>query len=87
LQMLGIRETVGYSARLSEDKTERLGGADGRVVLAGISQGAAVAMWRLLCAGGAVGCLGGFVGASAWLPFARNLEGSVDQEDNAKQLP
>jgi lysophospholipase II len=85
--MLGIRESVGYVylARLLENETERLGGAAGMGLLAGISQGGAVGMWALFCAGGAVGCLGGFVGGSAWLSFAGNLEGSLDGAYNAKQ--
>lgn len=49
----------------------RVGGAE-RVVLGGISQGAAVGAWTLLC--GRTGRLGGFVGASGWLPFASGIE-------------
>lgn len=85
LQMLGIRESVGHLARLLGDEIERLGGAAGRVVLAGISQGAAVGMWTLLCAGAAERRLGGFVGASAWLPFAGNLEGWLGRKDKGGQ--
>ncbi|KAK4149047.1 acyl-protein thioesterase 1 [Chaetomidium leptoderma] len=76
LQMIGIRESVRYLTRLLDEETEKLGGAADRVLLGGISQGAAVGLWTLLCAGEstAAGRLGGFVGASTWLPFAENLE-------------
>ncbi|KXX83130.1 Acyl-protein thioesterase 1 [Madurella mycetomatis] len=76
LQMAGIRDSVQYLTRLLEEETEKLGGAAHRVVLGGISQGGAAAMWTLLCAGDAdvARRLGGFVGASTWLPFAENLE-------------
>ncbi|GAB1314998.1 Acyl-protein thioesterase 1 [Madurella fahalii] len=76
LQMAGIRGSVQYLTSLLEEETEKLGGAAHRVVLGGISQGGAVAMWTLLCAGdGDVARrLGGFMGASTWLPFAENLE-------------
>ncbi|KAL2179726.1 Alpha/Beta hydrolase protein [Thermothelomyces heterothallicus CBS 202.75] len=76
LQMAGIRDSVQYVTRLLDEETARMGGAAHRVVLGGISQGGAVAMWTLLCAGDrdVARRLGGFVGASTWLPFAENLE-------------
>ncbi|KAL2160758.1 hypothetical protein VTH06DRAFT_955 [Thermothelomyces fergusii] len=76
LQMAGIRDSVRYVTGLLEEETARLGGAAGRVVLGGISQGGAVAMWTLLCAGAGdvARRLAGFVGASVWLPFAENFE-------------
>ncbi|KAK4099979.1 alpha/beta-hydrolase [Parathielavia hyrcaniae] len=91
LQMAGIRDSVQYLARLLQEETEKLGGAARRVVLGGISQGGAVALWTLLCAGeGDVARrLGGFVGASTWLPFAEKLEwylGGRDIAEDGEQL-
>lgn len=64
--MVGIRDSVQYVARLLDEETERLGGAAHRVVLGGISQGGAVALWTLLCAGDrdVARRLAGFVGVS-----------------------
>jgi predicted esterase len=85
LQMGGLRDAVRYVTRLVEEDMARLGGAAQRVVLGGISQGGAVAIWTLLCAGGGdvARRLGGFVAASTWLPFAENLERYLGGEDPA----
>lgn len=83
LQVHGIRGSAEYLAGLLREEVDgRLGGAADRVVLGGISQGGAVALWTLLlllCAAaggenpaGRLG-VGGFVGASTWLPFAEDL--------------
>jgi predicted esterase len=72
LQEPGIREAVGYLDSVLDDEIERLGGDAQKVVLGGISQGAAVGMWTLLC-GGERGKLGGFFGASTWLPCAGSI--------------
>ncbi|OBT72650.1 hypothetical protein VF21_08345 [Pseudogymnoascus sp. 05NY08] len=73
LQEPGIVEAVGYLSSVLDDEIERMGGDAGKVVLGGISQGAAVGMWTLLC-GEKRESLGGFVGASTWLPFAGHIE-------------
>ncbi|KAK4649156.1 uncharacterized protein QC761_001640 [Podospora bellae-mahoneyi] len=87
LQMAGIRDSVRYLTRLLGQEVDRLGGSSGKVVLSGISQGGAIGLWSLLCAGadGAAGRLGGFVGASAWLPFADELERHLGREAQAQQ--
>ncbi|KFY40280.1 hypothetical protein V495_05504 [Pseudogymnoascus sp. VKM F-4514 (FW-929)] len=72
LQEPGIREAVRYLSSVVDEEIERLGGDAGKVVLGGISQGAAVGMWTLLC-GGERGKLGGFFGASTWLPYAGSI--------------
>ena len=78
LQEPGIIEAVRYLSSVLDDEIERLGGDAGKVVLGGISQGAAVGMWTLLC-GGKREKLGGFVGASTWLPFAGSIEEYVGE--------
>ncbi|KAL2132672.1 hypothetical protein VTI74DRAFT_3542 [Chaetomium olivicolor] len=86
LQMDGIRASVRYLIHLLEEETEKLGGAADRVVLGGISQGGAVGMWTLLCAGdGNFRRLGGFVGTSTWLPFAESLEWYLGGENQTKE--
>lgn len=72
LQEPGIIEAVGYLSSVLDDEIERVGGDAGKVVLGGISQGAAVGMWTLLCRKKS-DRLGGFVGASTWLPFAEDI--------------
>ncbi|KAI1151637.1 Alpha/Beta hydrolase protein [Nemania diffusa] len=78
LQAPGIRDAVRHVRQILDGEIERLGGRAERVFLAGISQGGAIAMWTLLChscrRGGGGGELGGLVLASAWLPFAAELE-------------
>lgn len=82
LQEPGIVEAVGYLSSVLDDELGRLDADAGKVVLGGISQGAAVGMWTLLC-GKKRGRLGGFVGASTWLPFAGSIGEYVSKtEDN-----
>ncbi|OBT51733.1 hypothetical protein VE04_08467 [Pseudogymnoascus sp. 24MN13] len=72
LQEPGIIEAVGHLSSVLDYEIVRIGGDAGKVVLGGISQGAAVGMWTLLC-GEKRETLGGFVGASTWLPFAGHI--------------
>ena len=74
LQEEGIRESVKHLEAILEDEIARLGGAAEKLVLGGISQGAAVGMWTLLCTRDPNRRLGAFVGASTWLPFSSNIE-------------
>ena len=75
LQMDGIRAAVGYIRDIVREEVAKLNGHAEKVVLGGISQGGAVAQWTLLCWNAkSVGCLGGFVGMSTWLPLASNVE-------------
>ena len=74
LQIGGIQQSVDYLSDIVVDEIARLGGAAGKVVLGGISQGAAVGLWTLLCSSRAVERpLGGFVGVSSWLPLAEHI--------------
>ncbi|GKT44480.1 acyl-protein thioesterase 1 [Colletotrichum spaethianum] len=74
LQLKGLRESVDYISQVMEEEVERLGGNWKSLVLGGISQGAAVGMWALLCQRDRVKGLGGFFAASTWLPFAADVE-------------
>ncbi|KAI3321037.1 Phospholipase/carboxylesterase [Xylariaceae sp. AK1471] len=75
LQVDGIRESVWYILDVLRNEIEMLHGESEKVVLGGISQGGAVGLWTLLCQAEPIGgILGGFFGASTWLPFASNVE-------------
>lgn len=81
LQMQGIRDSVVEIIRILDDEVHRLAGNAQNVVLGGISQGAAVGLWVLLSLldprrlrAEPIPRLGGFVGASCWLPFASAVE-------------
>ncbi|KAF5625635.1 acyl thioesterase 1 [Fusarium sp. NRRL 52700] len=71
LQIPGIQESVSYIKTLLSQEIHRLGGDASRVVLGGISQGAAVGMWTLLCLDRP---LGAFFATNTWLPFASSIE-------------
>lgn len=74
LQAPGISDSVSYLCGVLDDEISLVGGL-GKVVLGGISQGGAIAMWTLLCHPRACGQrLCAFVGASTWLPFAADIE-------------
>lgn len=74
LQTEGIKDSVGHLSSILEEEVERLGGHGENLVLGGISQGAAIGIWALLCAAKSVKRFGAFFGASTWLPFADNIE-------------
>ncbi|KAK1978308.1 beta-1,4-glucosidase [Colletotrichum cereale] len=74
LQVGGLRESVDYISQVVEEEVKRLGGNQKRLVLGGISQGAAVGMWALFCHRDQMTGLGGFFAASTWLPFAVDVE-------------
>ena len=76
LQAVGLREVVPAVRRLLADEAARLGGRWDRVVLAGISQGAATSVHTLFNLGDDVPRLGAFLGFSCRCPFAgRDLAG------------
>ncbi|KAH7242541.1 Alpha/Beta hydrolase protein [Fusarium tricinctum] len=74
LQIPGIKDSVNYLKNVLEEEIEKLGGTTESVVLGGISQGAAVGMWTLLCRGHLERPLGAFFGTNTWLPFAYKME-------------
>ena len=74
LQVEGIRESVEYISAILSDEANHLDGRSDRLVLGGISQGGAIAIWSLLSQKTTTTKkLGAFIGMSTWLPFATNL--------------
>lgn len=70
LQVEGLGEAVRFILGLVGEEAKLVGTTE-RVVLGGVSQGEATALQALLCGRRR---LGAFVGASGWLPFARQVE-------------
>lgn len=99
LQVDGLLESVDHISRIVEEEIERLGGRGGgdshrRLVLGGISQGGAVAMWALLSrrrrqrgSKNENEGLGGFFAASTWLPFAADVEDLLAGHHNNEGVP
>ncbi|KAF5609752.1 acyl thioesterase 1 [Fusarium subglutinans] len=83
LQMPGIKESVNYVKTILDQEIERLGGDASRVVLGGISQGAAVGIWTLLCQDSIERPLGAFFATNTWLPFASSIERCMSHEPNS----
>ncbi|KAF2854306.1 phospholipase/carboxylesterase family protein-like protein [Plenodomus tracheiphilus IPT5] len=74
VQKAGLWESVGALRKLVQQEAEIVGGMQ-NVILAGISQGCATAIFTLLTSGWGVG---GFVGVAGWLPFAEELGEVMD---------
>jgi predicted esterase len=77
VQIPGIKESTEYINTIIDKEIAKLDGARERIVLGGISQGGAVAMWTLLNQGEKP--FGAFFGTNTWLPFASSLQGSMSQ--------
>lgn len=73
LQIPGITESSKYIQGLIEDELKLLHGKTSNLLLGGISQGGALAIWMLLCRD-TQSQIGAFFAASTWLPFATNIE-------------
>ncbi|KAM5354188.1 hypothetical protein ACJ41O_000838 [Fusarium nematophilum] len=74
----GLREAVGYVKGVLDEERRRLQ-EGGKVMLGGISQGGAVAMWTMLSLmgegdGDLSRWMGGFVGSSTWMPLGDEVE-------------
>nr|RBQ98427.1 hypothetical protein FVER53263_12021 [Fusarium verticillioides] len=80
LQIPGIRQSVSYIKTILDQEIEIIGGDTSRVVLGGISQGAAVAIWTLLCLDSVERPLGAFFATNTWLPFASSIENYLSNE-------
>jgi predicted esterase len=80
LQIPGIRQSVSYIKTILDQEIERLGGDTSRVVLGGISQGAAVAIWTFLCLDSVERPLGAFFATNTWLPFASSIQNYLSNE-------
>ncbi|KAK4250825.1 Alpha/Beta hydrolase protein [Corynascus novoguineensis] len=90
MQMDGIRYSVAYIHSVLDREVARLGGDSKKLILIGISQGAAIALWALLCQQNLCKRFGALVGASAWLPFAATIQkflSEVDGLEAAKKAP
>ena len=70
IRMSHMRNSVASIVRILDEEIATLDGNFRNVVLGGISQGAAEGLWTLLSYTSTARRLGGFVGASCWLPFA-----------------
>ena len=77
VQIPGIRDSTAYVKIIIDEEIEKLDGMSERVVLGGISQGGAVALWTLLNQGEKP--FGAFFGTNTWLPFASSLQDSMSQ--------
>lgn len=73
LQVAGIVDSCDRVQELMEEEIKLLHGKKGSLVLGGISQGGAIALFMLLCRG-VDSRVGAFFAASTWLPFAANIE-------------
>ncbi|KAF4953112.1 hypothetical protein FGADI_6262 [Fusarium gaditjirri] len=80
LQIPGIKQSVSYVKTILDQEIERLGGDASKVVLGGISQGAAVGMWTLLCLDSIERPLGAFFATNTWLPFASSIKKYLSHE-------
>jgi lysophospholipase-2 len=74
LQVSGIRDSVDHIIGIINEEVKRLDGNPQRLVLGGISQGGAVALWTLLCQRKSAMKPGVVVVTSTWLPFAPSIE-------------
>lgn len=77
VQIPGIKGSTEYVNTIIDKEVAKLDGASEKVVLGGISQGGAVAMWTLLNQGER--SFGAFFGTNTWLPFASSLQDSMSQ--------
>ncbi|KAI1039120.1 hypothetical protein LB505_007513 [Fusarium chuoi] len=80
LQIPGIKESVSYIKTILDQEIEILGGDTSKVVLGGISQGAAVGMWTLLCHVTIERPIGAFFATNTWLPFAPSIKKYLSHE-------
>ncbi|KAK4171471.1 Alpha/Beta hydrolase protein [Triangularia setosa] len=85
LQVEGIRESTSYIKSVMDEELELLKGCSNKLVLAGISQGGAIAIWTLLCQTRLDRRLGALVGTNTWLPFAKNIEKGLGIRASASQ--
>lgn len=74
LQVEGIRESVEHVLKIMDEEIERLGGDARRLVLGGISQGAAIAMWTLLSQRDLKKMPVAVFLSHTWLPFAADIK-------------
>lgn len=80
VQRDGVQKSVQSLHPILQEEISRLGGKGENVVLGGISQGAAVALWCLLNQFPVGRRIGGFMGASCWLPFGECIKAHSGRE-------
>ena len=95
LQVDGLIGSIRDVESILDEELRLLDNQASRLVLGGISQGGAVALWVLLrqcrqLTTTTTTRLGGFMGASTWLPFAKEcrqmLLGSADQDQDQDDM-
>jgi lysophospholipase II len=70
-QKYGVSQSIKYLHRIIGQETQKLNGKSSRIILGGISQGAAVAVHALLSGPNR---LNSFIGFCSWLPFREVLD-------------
>jgi lysophospholipase-2 len=81
VQREGLWNNVAHILQIVGDEAEMVGTEN--VILAGISQGCATAIFTLLASGLHVG---GFVGLCGWLPLAEEIVGLMDVPERFKDV-
>lgn len=85
LQVEGLRESTLHILELMRREIELLGGDSERLVLGGMSQGMATALWALLCSPGQIeGRVGALIGFCGWLPFAERVEDFLKRQRKSR---
>ncbi|OJD22896.1 hypothetical protein ACJ73_05755 [Blastomyces percursus] len=80
IQVDGLRESTLYVLDILRREIDLLDGESENVILGGVSQGMATALWALMCSPGYIkGNIGGFSGMCGWLPFANKIEGLLQR--------
>ncbi|PGH36830.1 hypothetical protein GX50_00287 [[Emmonsia] crescens] len=79
IQVDGLRESTLYILDILRREIELLEGKSENVILGGVSQGMATALWTLLCSPGQIvkgkiDGIGALFGMCGWLPFANKIE-------------
>ncbi|KAF2171804.1 hypothetical protein M409DRAFT_50444 [Zasmidium cellare ATCC 36951] len=86
-QLEGLRESTQFLDAMVEDEVKLVGSKN--VIIGGLSQGCAASLHLLLSYEGGSGDqgsrkpLGGFVGMSGWLPFAKDVRLILNPEDSS----
>ncbi|OAX79941.1 hypothetical protein ACJ72_05732 [Emergomyces africanus] len=83
-QVEGLRESTLYILDIMNREIDLLEGKSESVILGGISQGMATALWALLCSPARIkGKIGACFGMCGWLPFVNKIQELQLFEDTA----
>lgn len=77
-QAEGLKESILEIIEVVRSEATLVGGVE-RIILGGISQGCATAIYALICGGIRIG---GFIGISSWLPFEEAIKNICGQYDS-----